>query len=550
MSSVPAVPTIDRRDSEQEAEVPMPTEPYHDEEEEPTVSEGEQDQENRRMRSYEASVVSVQSNPPPYELYPPAKTAFGRFFNWLRQIPQWNTHQPIYLPTIHNSGSSSGRSIFSLGRRHRRTASTTSSGSSISSTSSVSCWSYYYFAITDRLPERPRFVLPSFLAKHRLALIVLSFFSLVLFSFLLFCSIFFSASNYPAPVFPDKTTNSTARFLTLNIFMRPPLIKNNWSDYKDDRLAYIEKYILPEYDVICFQESFAFASKRKDRLITSARKLGFNYHVESPRKYPWNIGVDGGLLIVSRFPIRQADVIEYPRGQHSDWLSIKGALHAHIELNATRKIHLYTTHTQASYDLNNVINEDDTAIRLSQFAILHQFIYDTSRQDNNQDPIMVVGDLNVDAAVHSKERPITQPSKESSPEYVKMVDVIRGTGVLKSNSDGRWFEHPWKLDNLTDIVYDHYGYHPVTFGDYKVSNQGELVPAETVLTNWDVLMTVQSIDRIFLAPRYATVAKLQSPRVEKFWVEENDQMTDEEKKNTGFTQISDHYGLSCEIQLL
>jgi hypothetical protein len=150
-------------------------------------------------------------------------------------------------------------------------------------------------------------------------MLCISFFSLLLFTFLFFCSIFFAPTSYPDPVFPDKVTNDTARFLTLNIFMRPPLIKNNWSDYKDDRLAYIEKYILPDYDVITFQESFAFASRRKDRLITTARQMGYNYHMESPRKYPWDIGVDGGLLVISRFPIIQTDIIEYPRGQHSDW---------------------------------------------------------------------------------------------------------------------------------------------------------------------------------------------------------------------------------------
>lgn len=209
-SSVPAVPTIERVENEQaEIDPPMPAEPYHDDDDEDSAVPSEEEEERDEMpiqNSYEASVVSVQSNPPPYELYPPAKTVFGRFFNWLRQIPQWNTHQPIYLPTIHNNNnsSSSGRSIFSLGRRHRRTDST---ASSTFSTESVSCWSYYYYAIKDRLPECPRFVLPSVLAKHRIGLIVLSIFLLILFSFLLFCSVFFSPADYPAPLYPDKVTN-------------------------------------------------------------------------------------------------------------------------------------------------------------------------------------------------------------------------------------------------------------------------------------------------------------------------------------------------------
>ncbi|KAI7891600.1 Endonuclease/exonuclease/phosphatase [Mucor mucedo] len=543
-------------------EVVIPSEPYHDQEEEdeerPTQSEGEEEARPSRSRlqsqnSYEASVVSTQSSPPPYELYPPAKTVFGRMFNWLRKIPRLNTHQAIYLPTlpVHNNNGSSGRSIFSIRRRNRRDeentglSTTSSHHSSVDSSSSVSCWSYYYYTITDRLPKCPRILLPSFLAQHRLVLILVSFFSLALFSFLLFCSIFFSPADYPSPIFPDKVTNSSARFLTLNIFMRPPLIKNNWSDYKDDRLAYIEKYILPEYDVITFQESFAFATRRKDHLITTARNLGYNYHLESPRKYPWQLGVDGGLLLISRFPIRESHIIEYPRGQHSDWLSIKGALHALIELNPERKLHIYTTHTQASYDTNNVINEEDTMIRLSQFSLLHNFVYDTTRNDD--EPIMVVGDLNVDAAVHNETIPITQPSKSSSPEYEQMVEVIKGTGVKRISSNQRWFEHHWKMEDLKDVVHDHYTYHPVTFGDYTRNEHGDLIPAETVLTNWDQLMTVQSIDRIFWSDRNSNRTRLERPQVEKFWVKDNTLMTEEERQNTEFTQISDHYGISCEI---
>ena len=175
-------------------------------------------------------------------------------------------------------------------------------------------------------------------------------------------------------------------------------------------------------------------------------------------------------------------------------------------------MHIYTTHTQASYDTDNVINEDDTAIRLSQFSLLHNFVYNTAHNDN--EPIMVVGDLNVDAAVHGG--PITRPSKESSEEYTKMVDVIKGTGVQRSNSKERWFDHPWKMDDLTDVVYEGYGYHPVTFGDYTTDAQGELIPAETVLTNWDQLMTVQSIDRVFWSDRNTNRVRLASPHVESF----------------------------------
>ncbi|KAI8987220.1 Endonuclease/exonuclease/phosphatase [Pilobolus umbonatus] len=517
----------------------MPTEPYHDEEvntNQPLIDETNGRRRVQSHNSFQDSIISTQSSPPPYDLYPPAKSLLGRAYNWLRKIPRSNTHQPIYLPIIPgNDNNISSRSLFSF--RRFRTTETQSTLSNASSIPSHSCWSNYYHAISDRLPDRPRLTLPSFLAPHRCLLISLSFFFLILFSFLLFCSIFFSPETLPDPVFPDKITNTTARFLTLNIFMRPPLIKNNWSDYKDDRLAYIEKYILPEYDIITFQESFAFASRRKDHLIKAARLMGFNHHVESPRKYPWQLGIDGGLLMISRFPIVQSNVIEYPRGHHSDWLSIKGVLHALIQLNPTHKINLYTTHTQASYDLNNVINPDDTAIRLSQFSIFHNFIHDTAKE--NEYPIMIAGDLNVDAATHPITRPITQPSTASSVEYTQMVDVISGKGVKNAYSDERWFEHPWKLD-IEDVLYRQYKYHPVTFGDYTTNEKGELIPAETVLTNWDQLMTVQSIDRVFWADGSTEKSRvgLTNARVEKFWVKENELIEEEERQQIGFTQIS------------
>lgn len=175
-------------------------------------------------------------------------------------------------------------------------------------------------------------------------------------------------------------------------------------------------------------------------------------------------------------------------------------------------------------------------IRLSQFSLLHNFVYDTTRNDN--EPIMVVGDLNVDAAVHHEGVPITEPSKESSSQYDQMKDVIKGTGVQRTSSNQRWFEHHWKMDDLRDVVHDHFGNHPVTFGDYTKNEQGDLIPAETVLTNWDQLMTVQSIDRLFWSDRNTNHIHLGSPQVQKFWVKENTLMTEEERQNTDFTQIS------------
>lgn len=144
-------------------------------------------------------------------------------------------------------------------------------------------------------------------------------------SFTLFCSIYFSAASLPTDTIPlDQVsslqqTTTAPRLLTFNMFMRPPGIKNNKDDFKNERLEYIVQNILPHYDIITVQEAFAYANRRIDTLLSAAFAQGFYYHVASARHYPWHLAGDGGLLILSRFPIKKSNRIEFSRGVHSDW---------------------------------------------------------------------------------------------------------------------------------------------------------------------------------------------------------------------------------------
>ncbi|KAF7720952.1 hypothetical protein EC973_005744 [Apophysomyces ossiformis] len=351
--------------------------------------------------------------------------------------------------------------------------------------------------------------------------------------FALFSAFYFSPAAIPPSTLADKSANSTARLLTLNIFMRPPGIKNNWSDYKEERLKYIIRYVLPQYDVVTLQEAFAFANRRVDHLIESAQALGFNHHVASPRHYPWELAGDGGLLLLSRFPIAKAFRLEFPRGVHSDWFAYKGALYAKIELDSNHSLHLYTSHTQASYDFGGKLNEKDTEVRLSQFARVHQLMYETAKDDNL--PILLMGDLNVDATVHDNASTVNA----SSQPYHMMMQVLRGDGIQDKNSEDFLvkYDHPWRLEDLSDVAYQEYGRHPVTFGDIITAN-GVAQPAETVLTHPDQLMTKQSIDRMLWASRNSSTIRLTNVTVEKFMVKDNDQLTEDERSKLPFTQVS------------
>ena len=99
----------------------------------------------------------------------------------------------------------------------------------------------------------------------------------------------------------EKIINrKTIKFLTYNIFLRPPPVKNNDNDYKDERLNDFIK-IMENFDIICLQEMFGTFTSRKQKIIKHANKSGLFFFVESPSppffsKYL----VDGGLLILSR----------------------------------------------------------------------------------------------------------------------------------------------------------------------------------------------------------------------------------------------------------
>ena len=98
----------------------------------------------------------------------------------------------------------------------------------------------------------------------------------------------------------EEMTMFDTKILTYNIFLRPPPVKNNDDDYKNERLKEFLK-LIKHYDIICLQEVFGFLNHRKHKLIKNALKSGFLYFAESPSpSFYSTFLVDGGLLTLSR----------------------------------------------------------------------------------------------------------------------------------------------------------------------------------------------------------------------------------------------------------
>ena len=175
------------------------------------------------------------------------------------------------------------------------------------------------------------------------------------------------------------------RLLTYNIFIRPPGINTNGDDFKYERLRDIIDKVIPEYDIVCLQELFDAFSDRKERFLDCVYQQGFHYSYSIDRNLlslPF-FPIDGGITIISRYPITRASCVYYNRGKHADALSQKGAIYCQIKINANL-LDLYNTHLQS-------INKYQP-IRRHQLNTFREFFCQTHHLSI---PAVVCGDFNI-----------------------------------------------------------------------------------------------------------------------------------------------------------
>lgn len=151
---------------------------------------------------------------------------------------------------------------------------------------------------------------------------------------------------------PGETGKPKVRILTYNFFTRPKFVGCG-KEYKNERIGIFLDKFLKDYDIICFQEVFATLTWRRERIILEARKQGFLYYATCDKPNLWQMCLaDGGLLIISRYPIVESQFLGFKTPAIlSDTLALKGCLYAKIDIGARDGTHLqlFSTHTQASY---------------------------------------------------------------------------------------------------------------------------------------------------------------------------------------------------------
>lgn len=370
--------------------------------------------------------------------------------------------------------------------------------------------------------------------------------SLALFTFIAYLAVLLRrkkmvANNHPSIKFGPKFDGRPydVKLLSYNIFLRPPLIKNNADDYKNERLQEFMKSKMDDYDIICLQEMFNLANYRQQLLLKTAWDKGFHYYAKSVDPH-WLSGkfIDAGLVILSKYPILATDGMIYVNGNQIDSWAAKQVIYAKIQVSPTFFVHVFTTHMQASYYDNeasiNIINDKARASQVQEIA---DFV--KAKTENSPYPVIIAGDFNID-------------SRGENAEYKYMMETLVAAKPA-----------------IKDMLKETYNDHPITYGDYHEhenedndkennndnnnnenteNNENKInkvtVPRELHLTHTADHCCGLSIDYIFMADteenKREKIMEVTETKVEEFFVDPNQFI---------FTQLSDHYGVSTTMRI-
>lgn len=168
--------------------------------------------------------------------------------------------------------------------------------------------------------------------------------------------------------------------------------------------------------------------------------------------------IDGGLLILSRFPIVERNQHAFTQGSGSDGICAKGVLYARVQLSPDLgdSLHVFTTHTQAGDRMR------EYAIRATQLREMQRFITRTIRDDRDA-PVLITGDFNLDArhdlahdAHDPTALPISTPCRESAVYQQLVRDLTSALGAGREVVDLMKHHDTTKLGDAV---------HPITNGD-------------------------------------------------------------------------------------
>jgi sphingomyelin phosphodiesterase len=227
-----------------------------------------------------------------------------------------------------------------------------------------------------------------------------------------------------APATADTTsTEPPLTVLSTNLMMLPP-VAGDWGNSTRAAMVANAPYV-QGFDAVVVQE--IFDNGPSDTLRTG---LSDEYPHQTPvlgrstsgwddtqGSYSHLTPEDGGVAVLSRWPIERQVQHVFSRGCGADWFSNKGFVYARLNVRGA-PVHIIGTHLQAEDSLCS----DAAGVRRSQLTELRTFVDRLAIPQSEQ--VVIAGDLNIN---------------RTSPEYDTMRTVL---GVEAPSYAG----HPYSWD--------------------------------------------------------------------------------------------------------
>ncbi|MFC7218827.1 sphingomyelin phosphodiesterase [Streptomyces polyrhachis] len=206
-----------------------------------------------------------------------------------------------------------------------------------------------------------------------------------------------AASAAPAPALPNLSV------LTYNTFLMSTTLYPNWG--QAHRASAIPAAgFFQGHDVVVLQEAFdnATSDALKSR---AAAAYPYQTPVVGRGRTGWDATSgayssftpeDGGVTLLSKWPILRKEQYVYKNACGADWYSNKGFVYAVLNVNGTR-VHVVGTHAQSTDP--GCAPGEAAQDRARQFKELDAFL--DARSIPAAEEVIVTGDLNVDS--HSSE---------------------------------------------------------------------------------------------------------------------------------------------------
>ncbi len=205
------------------------------------------------------------------------------------------------------------------------------------------------------------------------------------------------------------------KIINWNTYLLPKIAKKS---AQDERAKLMAQYLLnsdEDFDIITLQEVF---TKKGYKEFTTILKDKYPYHTGSPTR-KWYKPVNSGLLILSKYPIKENSFFMYSGMAHADRFSSKGALAATIEVEDGIYLQVATTHLQAQQGKKYEL------IRKSQYKYIKKSVIDSFKIDEL--PLVLTGDFNIDSHYPSEFEPFLSYMQLEAP-------ILSGKKLFTINS--------------------------------------------------------------------------------------------------------------------